>query len=79
VDWDRLPVLLGWCSLLNLAVLLWWASLLLFARDRVYRLHCRWFELTRAQFDAIHYAGLALYKILWLMFNLTPYLALRLI
>ena len=32
-----------------------------------------------AQFDALHYAGIALYKIGILLFNLVPYIALRIV
>ncbi|WP_339374101.1 DUF6868 family protein [Methylogaea oryzae] len=69
--------MLGWCAVLNLGLLLCWFLLFLLAHDRLYRLHARWFQLGEAQFDAIHYGGMAAYKIAILLFNLTPYLALR--
>lgn len=69
---------LGWCLVINLAVLIWWASWFLLARDWIYRLHGRWFNLSEQQFDAIHYGGMAFYKLLILVFNLAPWLALGL-
>jgi hypothetical protein len=39
--------------------------------------HGRWFGLTAAQFDAIHYGGMSAYKIGILLLNLVPYIALR--
>ena len=42
-------------------------------------LHSRWFYLSREQFDALHYAGMALYKIGILLFNLVPYIALHIV
>lgn len=63
---------------INYAILLLWFFVFCFARDKLRRLHTRWFALSEASFDAIHYAGMAGYKILILVFNLTPYLALKL-
>lgn len=40
--------------------------------------HGRWFRLALERFDAVHYAGMAMYKIAAVLFNLVPYLALRL-
>lgn len=68
---------LGACLLLNYAVICVWFALFCLAHDRLYRLHTRWFQLSTNQFDAIHYLGIALYKIAVLMFNLVPWLALH--
>jgi hypothetical protein len=35
--------------------------------------------LSVEQFDALHYAGMALYKVGILLLNLVPYIALRLV
>jgi len=45
--------------------------------DWVYKMHSRFFTIERRQFDAIHYAGMAFYKICILSFFIGPYLALR--
>lgn len=74
---EQLQALAGWCTVINFAFLLCWGAILILARDRVYRIHRRWFNLSDDQFDAFHYRAIALYKLLLLMFNLVPYLALR--
>jgi hypothetical protein len=48
-----------------------------FARGWMFRLHTRWFHLSEENFDSVHYAGMAAYKIGILLFNLIPYVALR--
>lgn len=68
-----------WCTILNYGLLLWWFLVFRFARDWMYRWHGRWFKLDAAQFDAIHYAGMAAYKIGIFLFALVPWLALHLI
>jgi Family of unknown function (DUF6868) len=68
-----------WCTVINYGVLfLWWLFFML-AHDWIYQLHGKWFRLSVEQFDALHYAGMALYKVGILLLNLVPSIALRLI
>ena len=76
---EQLQEFLGWCAILNLGLLIWWAVFILLAHDFVYRLHGKWFRLSVERFDAIHYAGMAFFKLSIVMFNLVPYFALRII
>jgi hypothetical protein len=68
-----------WCVGLNYAILLIWSGVFVFAHDWMYRIHTRWFKLPRETFDAMHYAGLAVYKIGIILLNLVPLVALCLI
>ena len=68
---------LGWCTLFNWILLLVWWGFVALGADWMYELHGRWFSISRQTFDAAHYAGMALFKILILVFNLVPYLVLR--
>ncbi|PRC92199.1 DUF6868 family protein [Solimicrobium silvestre] len=65
-----------WCVAINYAVLFIWFGVLILAHDLLYRLHTRWFKLSVETFDSIHYAGLAIYKIGIILFNLVPLIAL---
>ena len=67
-----------WGTILNYGVLLIWLLGFTLAHDSLYRLHRRWFVLSAERFDAIHYAGMAGYKIAILLFFLVPWLALQL-
>lgn len=67
--------LLG-CTITNYAVLLVWFLVYVFARDWIQRIHGRWFRLSGEQFDALHYAGMSIFKIGILLFNLVPLVAL---
>jgi hypothetical protein len=40
-------------------------------------MHSKWFKIKVETFDAIHYAGLGIYRMLIIVFNLIPYLVLR--
>jgi len=78
VETETLLVVLGWCTLINWALLLLWWMFVALAGDWMFGMHKKWFKISRETFDATHYAGMGLFKILILVFNLAPYLALRL-
>ena len=64
--------------LMGVALLALWFVLFLVGGDWVYRVHSRWFEITRPDFDLMSYFGMALLKISILTFFLIPYLSIRL-
>jgi hypothetical protein len=65
-----------WCTVINYGVLLVWFLVFVFAHNWIQRLHGRWFRLSNDQFDSLHYAGMAIYKIGILLFNLVPFVVL---
>ncbi len=70
---------LAWSAVINFGLLLWWFLFFSLAHDWTYRFHGKWFRLTTEQFDALHYGGMAVFKLGILLFNLVPYLALRIV
>ena len=64
--------ILIWSLVANYVVLLVWFGAIVFAHDRVYRLHTRWFRMSRETFDADHYGGMAVYKVGTLLLNVGP-------
>ena len=76
---EQIRDVLAWCSVINIGLLLWWFLMFALAHDFVYRLHGKWFKLTVERFDAIHYAGIAFFKIGIFLLNIVPYLALRIV
>ncbi len=76
---ETLRDVLGWCCAINFALLIVWFIGFVLARDWVFKIHGKWFKLSNEQFDAIHYAGMAIFKMSIFLFNLAPYLALVLV
>jgi hypothetical protein len=76
---DTIRDVLGWCAVINLGLLLWWFLFFMLAHDWMYRIHGKWFKLPVERFDALHYAGMAFFKICILLFNIVPYLAIRIV
>ncbi len=70
---------LAWCAVINYALLLLWFLVFSLAHDWLYRVHGKWFTVPVDNFDAIHYAGMAFFKLCIFLFSLTPYLALRIV
>ena len=65
-----------WCTIINYGILLLWFLFFALAHDWMHGFHSRWFRLSREQFDAIHYAGMAVFKIGIILFNLVPFVVL---
>jgi len=78
-DLQTLTIFFMWCTVINGALLLLWISLCAAAPDLVYKTQALWFPLPRETFDIIIYSFLGLFKIVYLVFNVTPYVALLLI
>jgi len=66
-----------WCTIINFGLYVFWALLFVLPHDWMHRLCSKFFRLSSEQFDAINYTGIVFYKAAVLMFNLVPYIALR--
>jgi len=76
---ETIRAVLAWCTVINLGLFIWWFLFFALAHDWMYRLHGKWFKISVEKFDALHYAGMALFKMGLLLFNLVPYLAMRIV
>lgn len=65
-----------WCLVINFGILMLWFVMFILAHDWIYRLHSKWFKIPVEQFDCIHYAGIVIFKMAIMLFNLVPYIAL---
>ena len=65
-----------WCLVFNYVVLVFWFVAFLAFRDQIFRLHSRWFSLSRERFDTIIYQAIAAYKLAIIVFNVAPLIAL---
>ncbi len=68
-----------WCTIINGALLFLWTTISLLAPDLVYRTQNKWFPMPRETFTVVFYSFLGLFKIVFLVFNLVPYLALLIV
>ncbi len=70
---------LGWCAVINTALLVVYGLIFLLAHNLIYRIHGKWFCLSVERFDEIHYRNMAFFKAGVFLLNIVPYLALRIV
>ena len=68
-----------WCTAVNVIVFLCWTIIFIFIPDFVYSTQSRWFPVSRETFNVIYYSFLGLFKIVFLVFNVAPLIALLMI
>lgn len=78
MDIAQITAFFFWCSVVNGGLLSLWVLMMMFAPDLVYRTQYRWFPLSKEVFAETMYRFLGLFKLLFLMFNLVPWLVLEL-
>ena len=76
MDIQTLTTFFMWCTILNIGLLLFASLILVFAGDFVYRIHSKWFPMSREMFNVVTYSFLGLFKSVVLIFNVVPYVAL---
>ena len=76
---ESLTQFFQWSTILGMVIYALTAIMSIFARDFMYGLHKKWFEMSRETFNIVIYSYLGLFKILLILFLLVPYLALLVI
>lgn len=76
---ELVQAILGWSALLNMGILIWWFLFLSLAHDWTYKMHSRFYVVSRENFDNIHYAGMLIFKLLIFIFFIVPYVVLRIV
>jgi len=68
-----------WCTILNVALLVLSSLICVCAGDWVYRIHSKWFPIPRETFNVAIYSFLGFFKIVFIVFNVVPYVALLIV
>jgi hypothetical protein len=76
---DNLTAFFAYCSAINLSILCLASLMLVIMRRAISRLHGKMFALSEADLARAYFQYLAQYKIAIFMFNIVPYIALRLL
>ena len=79
MDIQTLTTFFMWCTIINGSLLVLWFTMFIFAPDLVYRTQCKWFPIPRETFNVVMYSFLGLFKIVFLVFNVVPYVALLIV
>ena len=79
MDIQTLTTFFMWCTIINGGVFLWTVVFSVFAPDFSYRMQSKWFPIPRETFNVLSYSYIGLFKIVFLVFNVVPYVALLII
>ena len=79
MDAQVLTAFFMWCTIMNGALLVLWTVMCMLVPNLVYRLQSKWFPIPRETFNVVIYSFLGLFKIVFLVFNLVPYVALLIV
>jgi len=71
--------LFGWMTVINIIFLLFTTLAIIVMRERVVKIHADMFVVKESEITPIYFRYLANYKLLILVFNLAPYIALKFI
>lgn len=72
-----LTTFFGWCSVINIGILILTTLLLLRFQDFVSTIHSKMFDLDQQGIPLIYFNYLGNYKIAIFIFSIVPYLALK--
>ncbi len=76
---EQLIAFFGWCSIINMGLLVFSTVMLIAFKDPISAIHSRLLGLDKEKLQGLYMHYLAYYKIAIIMFNITPYFALKLI
>lgn len=68
-----------WCTIINFGLLMFSFLLLMLAGDFIYRIHSRWFPMSRETFYTVCYSFVGLYKLAVIVLNAVPWAVLAII
>lgn len=77
VDITIVTTFLGWCAVINMGVLAFSTLWLMAFRDISKRIHSSMMNVDADALDAMYFQYLGNYKIAVIVFNIAPYLALK--
>ena len=69
----------GWCIVVNFGLQLLVFLFVAFGGNFVYRIHSKWFKISKEKFDSSIYSMMMFYKTMVIIFNVVPYIALTII
>jgi hypothetical protein len=76
MDIQMLTTFFMWCTIINGGILVVWTVFYMFAPDLVYRIQSNFIPISRETFNMAMYGFIGFFKIIFLVFNVVPYVVL---
>ena len=74
---DIVREFIGWCTVINIGILLIATIFLVLTRAPILKMHAKLFELSQADLSLSYFQFLGQYKLAIYVLNLVPYISLR--
>ena len=74
---EELVVMLGRCTVINFVFLMLTTIVLVLVKKPIQGIHSKMTGLSLEELNRIYFQYIGRFKTLWIFFNLTPYLAIR--
>jgi hypothetical protein len=78
LDANQVTIFLGWCIVINMVVYAFSALFITVFKDFTMRIHSQLIGLDASKLPALYFKFMGSFKIFIIVFNLTPYIALKL-
>lgn len=79
MDIQTLTSFFMWCTIINTGFLVFLTLIFMLAPNLIYRLQSTFFPITRETFNIVIYSFIGLFKVVYLVFNVVPWIALEII
>lgn len=79
MDIQTLTSFFMWSSIISGSIFIFTALIVMLAPNFMYKIQSMFIDISQETFNIVIYAYLGLFKILFILFNLAPYLALLVI
>ncbi len=76
---ETLTEFFGWITVINMGLLMFSTLMIFLLRGVAIKMHSKMFDLDEKDLNRAYFQYLGTFKILVIVFNLTPYIALKLI
>lgn len=76
MDIQMLTTFFMWCTIINGGILVVWTVFYMFAPGLVYRIQRNFIPISRETFNMAMYGFIGFFKIIFLVFNVVPYVVL---
>lgn len=76
---DILTTFIGWCLVINAGVLVFSTIILVLMKGQISSIHSKLFGVNQEDLSSIYFQYLGNYKLVIIVFNLVPYIALKVI
>ena len=74
---ESFTTFLGWCTFINIALMCFAFLMLIMMKGLAMKIHMSMFPISEADLARVYFQYFAQFKLLVLIFNLTPWLALK--